>query len=294
MGISRDSAHKRRLTGGRRKQIRKKRKFEMGRQPSHTKVGETSVHKVRVRGGNFKYRALRLDHGNFTWIGEAVSCKARIMKVVYNATSNELIRTNTLVKSCIVQIDATPFKVWYKKFYGHLPGEKEKKDQPVTKKAEKAKKAKAEAAKKDDKKKLRKSTTTLKQYKKMLLKVKAATKEQKLAAIKEARDAKKKAGAKKDAKKPTSDPKSKVPKKTGEKKWEKPKKPPTANPESKSHKEKVAKRNKNHHLEASLEELLRTGKFYARITSRPGQVGRADGIILEGEELAFYQRKLKK
>jgi len=40
MGISRDSTHKRRLTGGRQKRIRMKRKFELGRQPANTKIGE--------------------------------------------------------------------------------------------------------------------------------------------------------------------------------------------------------------------------------------------------------------
>ena len=33
--------------------------------------------------------------------------------------------------------------------------------------------------------------------------------------------------------------------------------------------------------------------FVACIASRPGQVGRADGYILEGKELDFYWRKIK-
>jgi small subunit ribosomal protein S8e len=32
--------------------------------------------------------------------------------VVYNASNNELVRTKTLVKNCIVSIDAAPFKQW--------------------------------------------------------------------------------------------------------------------------------------------------------------------------------------
>lgn len=28
------------------------------------------IHKVRTRGGNIKYRALRLDSGNFSWGSE--------------------------------------------------------------------------------------------------------------------------------------------------------------------------------------------------------------------------------
>ena len=32
---------------------------------------------------------------------------------MYNASNNELVRTNTLVKGAIIQIDATPFRQWY-------------------------------------------------------------------------------------------------------------------------------------------------------------------------------------
>ena len=39
-------------------------------------------------------------------------------------------------------------------------------------------------------------------------------------------------------------------------------------------------------------EQLASGKILARISSRPGQCGRADGYILEDEELAFYHKKI--
>merc|ERR1711991_264843 len=75
-------------------------------------------HGVRVRGGHFKVRALRLDTGNFAWATEGVSSRARILDVVYNATSNELVRTKSLVKNCIVSVDAAPFKLFLAKHYG--------------------------------------------------------------------------------------------------------------------------------------------------------------------------------
>ena len=95
----------------------KKRKFEMGRQPASTKLGQARVRPLRTRGGNYKFRALRLDHGNFSWGAEAVSRKTRVLDVVYNATNNELVRTKTIVKNCIVLIDANPFRQWYLKHY---------------------------------------------------------------------------------------------------------------------------------------------------------------------------------
>ena len=120
MGISRDSRHKRRLTGGRMPIHKKKRAFEKARPVSNTKLvnDKSRVRRVRVRGGNYKFRALRLKEGNFNWASEANTRKTRILDVIYNASNNELVRTKTLVKNCIVQIDATPFAQWYLNHYG--------------------------------------------------------------------------------------------------------------------------------------------------------------------------------
>ena len=119
MGISRDSLHKRRSTGGRKKHWRKGKKYEMGRVPANTKLSSAvAVRRLRVRGGNHKFRALRVDHGNYSWGSEAVTRKTRILDVAYNASNNELVRTQTLVKSAIIQVDATPFKQWYQATYG--------------------------------------------------------------------------------------------------------------------------------------------------------------------------------
>lgn len=142
MGISRSSRHKRRATGGQRAHYRKKRKFELGRQPAMTKMGAKRIHSVRTRGGNEKFRALRLETGqfflfsvvddgggnvnppragNYAWGSESVTQKTRIVAVVYNASNNELVRTNTLVKGAVIQIDATPFRMWYENHVRPLP-----------------------------------------------------------------------------------------------------------------------------------------------------------------------------
>ena len=117
MSISRNSRHKRRATGGRMPIHKKKRKFEMGRVPTMTKLGAKKVITVRGRGNNVKRRALRCDSGNFAWGSEAMAAKTRVLDTVYNATNNELVRTKTLVKNAIVLIDANPFRQWYLKKY---------------------------------------------------------------------------------------------------------------------------------------------------------------------------------
>lgn len=126
--------------------------------------------------------------------------KTRILDVVYNASNNELVRTKTLVKNAIVQIDATPFKTWYEKHYRVKVGQKK--------------------------------------------------------------------GAKKEE---VADEKL-----------------------SNSLKEKVKERQATRTLDPALDEAFASGRILAAISSRPGQSGRADGYILEGKELEFYSRALKR
>ncbi|KAG5463729.1 MAG: ribosomal protein S8e-domain-containing protein, partial [Olpidium bornovanus] len=211
-GISRDSRHKRSATGAKRAQYRKKRKFELGRQPANTKLGAKRIHTVRVRGGNTKFRALRLDTGNFSWGSESVTRKTRLVDVVYNASNNELVRTKTLVKNAIVQVDATPFRQWYEAHYALPIGRK------------KGKKV----------------------------------------------DQKEHVGA--DGK-PIPDPLTK--------------------PRSNHVQRKVDARKASAKVDPHLDEQFVTGLLYAAVSSRPGQSGRCDGYILEGEELAFYLRKIR-
>lgn len=56
--------------------------------------------------------------GNFAWGSEHITRKTRLLGVVFNASNNELVRTNTLVKNAIIQVDATPFRQAYEKHYG--------------------------------------------------------------------------------------------------------------------------------------------------------------------------------
>ena len=48
------------------------------------------------------------------------------MSVVYSASNNEYVRTNTLVKNSIVQIDAAPFVKHYEQRYGVSLAKKKK------------------------------------------------------------------------------------------------------------------------------------------------------------------------
>jgi len=201
MGISRDSRHKRSATGAKRAFYRKKRAFEKGRQPANTRIGNKRIHLVRTRGGNTKYRGLRLDSGNFSWGSEGIARKVRVIVVAFHPSNNELVRTNTLTKSAVVQIDAAPFRQWYEAHYGQALGRRR---QVKGEQEEEKKKSKSVVAKQEERLK------------------------------------------------------------------------------------------KSGKVEAALERQFEAGRLYAVVSSRPGQSGRVDGYILEGEELAFYQRAIRK
>merc|ERR1711970_1467058 len=196
MGISRDSFHKRRKSGGKLTKWRMNRKFELGRQSADSRIGPKRIRTVRTRGGNTKYRALRVDTGNYSWATESVTRKTRVLNVSYNSTNNELVRTNTLVKSGIVQIDAAPFKQWYEQHYGVKIGKKKGDEEDKS---------------------------------------------------------------------------------------------------NSNHVErKLKKRQATRVLAKELETQFNTGRLFAKISSRPGQSGRCDGVILEGAELKFYLSRMSK
>merc|ERR1711890_216658 len=133
-------------TGAKRAQFRKKRKFELGRQPANTKIGAKRIHSVRTRGGNKKYRALRIETGNFSWASEGISKKTRIAGVVYHPSNNELVRTNTLTKAAIVQIDATPFRQWFETHYGQTLGKKKNQQAAAEEEVKKSRKVERKLA----------------------------------------------------------------------------------------------------------------------------------------------------
>ena len=146
-----------------------------------------------------KFRALRLDSGNFSWGTEVCTRKVRVLDVTYNASNNELVRTKTLVKGAIVLIDAHPFKSWYEGHYGVKCGLKKTEPESID-----------------------------------------------LSGV------------------------------------------------SKQIAAKFKKRQSDRTLEPALDHQFASGRILAKITSRPGQTGRCDGYILEGPELAFYQKQLHK
>ena len=57
---------------------------------------------------------------------------------------------------------------------------------------------------------------------------------------------------------------------------------------------KIAAAQKNRTLDPAIDDEFSSGRLLACISSRPGQSGRVDGYVLEGKELDFYQKMLKR
>merc|ERR1711879_749771 len=205
MGIGRDSWHKRRKTGGRKPQMHKKRKFELGRPASNTKISPKRVHTVRTMGGNMKFRALRLD--TVTSVGPAKEFPEPPGLLMLSTTP---LPTNWSEPKPWSKVPSLP---------SMLP-HSDNSTSPTTPKPS------AERIPTNFLKKKPKPSTTS---------ITAAQRPRK----------------------------------------------------------KYANRQKTSDVAANLNTQFLQGKVLAKINSRPGQCGRADGYILEGEELDFYVKKLK-
>ncbi|WP_436932220.1 30S ribosomal protein S8e [Halosimplex halobium] len=91
----------RKRTGGRRRNFRKKKKHELGDQPTETRVGETRLKTVDARGNTEKVRAITADTASVATDGEVVA--ADIEDVVENSSNPNYVRRNIVTKGAIIE-----------------------------------------------------------------------------------------------------------------------------------------------------------------------------------------------
>ena len=110
MAIS-QARSKRKPSGGRYKKARDKRKYELGRFPALTKLGEKKVKVQRVRGGNIKLKALALDEINVYDPKTKKSKKVKILSVVENKANRHYVRRQIITKGAVVKTELGDVKV---------------------------------------------------------------------------------------------------------------------------------------------------------------------------------------
>ncbi|QLD87283.1 30S ribosomal protein S8e [Natronomonas halophila] len=88
-------------TGGRRRNVRKKRKHELGNEPTETRVGEDKLKVVDSHGNTTKVRAVARAVASVATDDGVVS--ADIEDVVENASNPNYVRRNIITKGAIVE-----------------------------------------------------------------------------------------------------------------------------------------------------------------------------------------------
>lgn len=96
---------RRKQSGARYKDYRKKRQYELGREPSFTKLGKTKVQVLRVMGANRKLRMLSADTANLYDSKNKLFKKAKIKTITDNPANRHFIRRNIMTKGAVIDTE---------------------------------------------------------------------------------------------------------------------------------------------------------------------------------------------
>ena len=95
----------RKISGGKYKRVRKKKKYSLGRQQRIVKLGELKRKNIRVRGGSQKTFLLSSNEINLIDSKTKKARKAKILNVIETPSNRFLARQNILIKSAIIETD---------------------------------------------------------------------------------------------------------------------------------------------------------------------------------------------
>ena len=89
------------ITGGRRRPSRSRRKYEMNRYPNEALLGEQITITRKVRGKNLKTSLKTVNFVNLTT--DSKIKRVKIVKVLENATNNDYQRRGVISKGAILE-----------------------------------------------------------------------------------------------------------------------------------------------------------------------------------------------
>lgn len=102
---------RRKPTGGRLRPVRKKRRFEIGRELQHATVGAGTVKTYRVRGANRKLRILTAAMVNVYDPSTKASRLTKIVTVRENPANPNYVQRNVITKGAILATEIGLVKV---------------------------------------------------------------------------------------------------------------------------------------------------------------------------------------
>ncbi|MGB9675624.1 MAG: 30S ribosomal protein S8e [Candidatus Bathyarchaeales archaeon] len=103
MSVWHGDLHKKKPSGGRKRAYRGKRKFEQGRFPAETLLGEPKKKIERGRGSTIKIKVLSEKYACVTDLKTGKTEKAEILRVVRNPSNVDYDRRGVITKGAIIE-----------------------------------------------------------------------------------------------------------------------------------------------------------------------------------------------
>ncbi len=100
---SHSSLRKRKLTGGKKRAYRSKKKYEAGGYPAETTLGEPKRKTSRGLGGNTKIKVLTDKHASVTDPKSGKTEKTEITRVIKNAANVDYNRRGVITKGAEIE-----------------------------------------------------------------------------------------------------------------------------------------------------------------------------------------------
>jgi small subunit ribosomal protein S8e len=93
------------FTGGKLRRSHSKRRYELGREPSFTKVGDTERRTIRTMGGNRKLLLLKEQYANIYNPEDKTTKKLKILTVKENNADPHYVQRNIMNRGTIISTD---------------------------------------------------------------------------------------------------------------------------------------------------------------------------------------------
>lgn len=102
MSVWNNAQHKRKVSGGRKRRYRGKRRFERGSFPTETTLGKSKTKISRKRGGENKARLLSVKNVNVS-DPSGKTKKVEIVRVIKNPTNVDYDRRGVVTKGAMIE-----------------------------------------------------------------------------------------------------------------------------------------------------------------------------------------------
>ena len=110
MAISQERS-KKKVSGSRYISLRKKKKFELGRDPTSSKLGKRKTKLIRTKSGKRKEITMYSDKVNIINPKTKKSKIVKIKNVIENSANRHFVRRNILTKGTIVETEIGKAKI---------------------------------------------------------------------------------------------------------------------------------------------------------------------------------------